>query len=418
MMYKELLQMNKNENIQLNKNVVLVDGAKRAAIYNFNNGNVYSINENGKNLLFKICNNKGKYSLVNNEKIFIETLLQSKLIGFKYIGKHVIEKHNNEPLSFAWLELIELCNEKCIHCYESFSSKERCRNILSFDFWKETIKQLRQVGCKNIQLIGGEPFLHPEILKIVDYAFSKNFEITIFTNATLLNNEIIEFCKNRNVKFKVSLYGHNSILHDKITKTAGSFNSTMKNLLKIKTCNIPLSIAIVIMKENQNNLEHIRDYILELGFQYEGFDLIRNVFGGCQENHLVTNNSLKMQKYITKPSFITNKRFFNNAIINNTCWSNKIAVTSKGELIPCVFERDLILGDLKKNTLKDIIKSVNYKFALGLNKDKIDICKDCEYRYACKDCRPLGKSNNGNIYAKYSRCTYNPYIGIWENLGN
>ena len=46
--------MKKKNVIKLNKDVVMVCGANRAAIYNFNDGNVYSINENAKTLLLKI----------------------------------------------------------------------------------------------------------------------------------------------------------------------------------------------------------------------------------------------------------------------------------------------------------------------------------------------------------------------------
>jgi len=41
------------------------------------------------------------------------------------------------------------------------------------------------------------------------------------------------------------------------------------------------------------------------------------------------------------------------------------------------------------------------------NKDKIDVCKDCEYRYACLDCRCFRM--NEDIYSKPKKCKYNPY---------
>ena len=49
---------------------------------------------------------------------------------------------------------------------------------------------------------------------------------------------------------------------------------------------------------------------------------------------------------------------------------------------------------------------------MKLGKDHIDICCNCEYRYACFDCRPDAVSSD--IYAKPWNCTYNPLSGIWE----
>ena len=49
-----------------------------------------------------------------------------------------------------------------------------------------------------------------------------------------------------------------------------------------------------------------------------------------------------------------------------------------------------------------------------LSKDHIEGCKDCEYRYACYDCRP--DSNGADKYAKPWNCSYDPYKGEWLDL--
>ena len=45
------------------------------------------------------------------------------------------------------------------------------------------------------------------------------------------------------------------------------------------------------------------------------------------------------------------------------------------------------------------------------------VCKDCEYRFACKDCRPLAKSVDGCQNGKNPRCKYDPYTGNWNKEG-
>ena len=44
------------------------------------------------------------------------------------------------------------------------------------------------------------------------------------------------------------------------------------------------------------------------------------------------------------------------------------------------------------------------------------VCKDCEFRYCCHDCRPLAEGVAGNKKAKYPRCCYNPYDGEWMDI--
>ena len=45
---------------------------------------------------------------------------------------------------------------------------------------------------------------------------------------------------------------------------------------------------------------------------------------------------------------------------------------------------------------------------VGTRKDKIDQCKDCEFRYACMDCRCFLKEAD-NPLSKRAKCKYNPY---------
>ena len=47
-----------------------------------------------------------------------------------------------------------------------------------------------------------------------------------------------------------------------------------------------------------------------------------------------------------------------------------------------------------------------------MNKDKIEECKECEFRYCCFDCRP--DSNGKEINEKPWYCTYYPKEGRWE----
>ncbi len=44
-----------------------------------------------------------------------------------------------------------------------------------------------------------------------------------------------------------------------------------------------------------------------------------------------------------------------------------------------------------------------------IRKDDIEICRECELRYACQDCRAY-LSDPSHIYSKPQKCTYNPLL--------
>ena len=50
---------------------------------------------------------------------------------------------------------------------------------------------------------------------------------------------------------------------------------------------------------------------------------------------------------------------------------------------------------------------------MKIKKDDIDVCKDCEFRYICTDCRSIIKDLNYR-YSQPVKCKYNPYLGKWE----
>ncbi|MEM2367799.1 MAG: SPASM domain-containing protein, partial [Candidatus Bathyarchaeia archaeon] len=120
----------------------------------------------------------------------------------------------------------------------------------------------------------------------------------------------------------------------------------------------------------------------------------------------------------TKPSFIISRENYEKNKRWNSCWFGKAAVTSSGNVIPCVFARDQVVGNVKHQSLAEIILGEKMLRLWGLNRDQIEVCRDCEYRYVCEDCRPWAYGLTGNLYAKSPRCTYNPYTGEWEKKEN
>ena len=59
------------------------------------------------------------------------------------------------------------CNLNCSYCYASKYSKY---GDLSLEKVKEILNQAKDLGTKNIIFSGGEPLLHSEIFKILEYS--------------------------------------------------------------------------------------------------------------------------------------------------------------------------------------------------------------------------------------------------------
>jgi radical SAM protein with 4Fe4S-binding SPASM domain len=96
----------------------------------------------------------------------------------------------------------------------------------------------------------------------------------------------------------------------------------------------------------------------------------------------------------------------------NPCLGHQIAVDCQGEVKPCLWSK-FDLGKIGQDKILDMIISGSFDEYWKLTKDKIGVCKDCEFRYACPDCREsktyTGKENFNAVKPGY--CNYDPYSG-------
>ena len=120
--------------------------------------------------------------------------------------------------------------------------------------------------------------------------------------------------------------------------------------------------------------------------------------------------------HISKAGFTCNLKTFSEAQKFNTCLYKKISFGRKGEIKSCP-SLPTSFGNVQSVKIKDVLFNKNFNKFWDINKDMIAICKDCEFRYVCTDCRAFISIPN-DIYSKPLKCGYDPYSGSWSNWEN
>lgn len=411
---------------RLNNECVLVKGKARGAIYDLTSGRVYSINQGAVDLL-QACSNAAledimDLDLPDNKRylLFLDNLT-AKGLGATYneapAQKHMRELPIYQPkLEFLWLELTSSCNNRCLHCY-SASSPQAPAGCVPHNRWLEIISEARQHGAHSIQLIGGEPLLYPKWRELVLKAREQKYDlIEIFTNATLVDDDCIDFFKQHDVSIATTIYANNALVHDKVTLHAGSFDKTMSAINKILANGIPLRIASIIMKANEHEVENILNLYAELGVEPAPPDVVRPTGRGDDQDLI----PLSYTKPSIKPPFFTDHESFAKAQHFHSCLAGRLAITATGDVIPCIFARSQVCGNILSTPLSAILSGQPLSKCWRTTKDCITKCQDCEYRYACADCRPLAQGQDPQKCWRASPgdCSYNPYIGKWEEDNN
>lgn len=167
----------------LNKNVYLVKGVVNSCIYDLNESKLYSIN-NALSQKIELANKEGinKNTIDKELKKVFDELIQLKVLclsnTIEYHDLQEIESPDN-GCEFAWIEISNRCNLKCLHCYNE--SDIHCNKTMSFENFKKVIDNLIKIRVRRIQIIGGEPLIEQKLLKkMLEYTLGK-FEFILNT---------------------------------------------------------------------------------------------------------------------------------------------------------------------------------------------------------------------------------------------
>lgn len=110
--------------------------------------------------------------------------------------------------------------------------------------------------------------------------------------------------------------------------------------------------------------------------------------------------------------FISNMELFVESLHHNSCLNRKISVDRTGAIKNCPSMKN-DYGDISSVSLDEVLNKPEFRAVWDISKDQINICRDCEFRYICQDCRAY-TADAGHNYAKPLKCNYDPYEAKWS----
>jgi MoaA/NifB/PqqE/SkfB family radical SAM enzyme len=130
-------------------------------------------------------------------------------------------------------ELTFRCNLRCVHCYCNLppNDQDAIEKELTTEEVFDIFDQIAEAGCLWLLITGGEPLLRKDFLEIYTYAKKKGFIITLFTNGTLITEEIADYLKEWPPnKVEITLYGVTSETYERVTGISGSFKRCKRGI--------------------------------------------------------------------------------------------------------------------------------------------------------------------------------------------
>jgi MoaA/NifB/PqqE/SkfB family radical SAM enzyme len=296
-----------------------------------------------------------------------------------------------KPLKIYYL-ISNKCNFKCQMCPQwKTGQQEKIVDYLSEKKVEKIIDEACRLKIKEFGISGGEPLIFKDkLLNLLKYASGKGMYTHFATNGSLLDKDFLE-------KYNTFGTGHVSISidgigkkHDELRGYPGAFIAVEKVLKLFQDNsynNLNLKINTVLSNEN---LDEVID-VVKLAIKNQAMIFIQPfdpyAYGKKDIKYREDNFSLwvkkenytKLREVIKElvdlkqkySAFILNDvkhleafyEYFTNSKFYITCFAgiDQIAINPQGKVTFCKFGE---YGDLKKNSLKDFLKSPSRKKVL------------------------------------------------------
>ncbi len=310
---------------------------------------------------------------------------------------------------YASIELTERCNLGCVHCYlgEQKALHNNSHRELNTEQWCKILDQLTALGCLRLLITGGDPLIRRDFAKIYRHAKQCGLFVTVFTNGTLINDEVIElFRELPPYAVEITLYGATAETYEAITGSPGSFARCLNGIERLKTLGIELGLKTIVMQSNKHELHKIEAMAQQLGNRQFRFDI------EIQDSYGVGNNPLSLRLEPDEgvrleqecpdvanawADFIRQRRGQTPSNPENlySCGAakNGLHVSAYGMLQPCLAVRH-VAYDLLNGPLKDGIREIRERLAekkISLNNN----CNGCTDRMVCTACPAFAMQENG-----------------------
>ena len=138
-------------------------------------------------------------------------------------------------LDTLWFQVAgTLCNLKCTHCFISCSPTNHSHGMLTLGQVRERLREAIPLGVREYYFTGGEPFLNPEMLPILEETLRQG-PASVLTNGLLLTPErclrlkALADASEYSLDIRISIDGFTAETNDSI-RGAGTFGKIIEGI--------------------------------------------------------------------------------------------------------------------------------------------------------------------------------------------
>ncbi len=362
--------------------------------------------------------------------------LPDGMLRFSRTGKPVV----------VW-NVTKRCNLRCEHCYLDAAEPEA--DELSLADFGRTMEDLAKCGVPLVIFSGGEPLLRRDFLDILGLAKDAGLRSVISTNGTLITGDMAERLAARGVRYVgVSLDAAHPEVHDRFRGVDGCWRKALDGVRKARDAGIRTGFRITVTRDNYRELPDLLELALRerverfcvyhlvptgrgagimakdldrsqrewvLSFLYEKAIELRD-----RNIEILTTDSPMDGVYILErlkreqpERYEAARRML--ALGSGCTIGSKVAnISHRGDVTPCHFAPEIVLGNVRRNTFSEIWNAPGSPLVQGLRAMPAGLtgkCGRCDYNDLCRGCRKRALFGSGDWMGEDPACTYDPPPG-------
>ncbi|MFC1693480.1 radical SAM protein [Candidatus Latescibacterota bacterium] len=197
--------------------------------------------------------------MVGISKLYCDTIEPSDVLRYGRSSAHLpshLLQFSKDKRPVVIMNITKRCNLHCVHCYAGSGNKAG-ENELSTQELLKVLDDLADFGCPVILFSGGEPLLHPDIVKLSKYAVERGMRAVISTNGTLITPTMADELAGIGLSYiGISLDGGSEI-HDRFRGIQGAFDRSLEGLRNARDAGIKTGLRFTITARNASEIPHI-----------------------------------------------------------------------------------------------------------------------------------------------------------------
>lgn len=176
------------------------------------------------------------------------------------------------------IEITRKCPNRCLHC--SSSSTVDCDESIPFEVFESTIKSGMTLGLKTVCLSGGEPFIHKDIVKIINCAYENGLNVFVYTSGITIDRNckfsgvsesVFKEIRNKVTKLIFNIEAADPLIYNEIMGTQGCLPLLIESIKRARSHEIVTEAHFVPMKLNYGEIDKVINLSAKLGIERVSF---------------------------------------------------------------------------------------------------------------------------------------------------